>query len=55
MPTSGWVCTRRRLFVVFVELGAVPLTAAVVGVPAQDPAPPPQGPEFGKSSPVVSS
>jgi hypothetical protein len=33
---------------------AVPVEAAVVAVPVQNPAPPPgQGPEFGKASPVA--
>lgn len=39
-----------------VDLGVVPGTAAllVVGVPTQDPAPPPgKGEEFGKASPIA--
>ncbi|MCW0214747.1 MAG: hypothetical protein OJJ54_15420 [Pseudonocardia sp.] len=36
-----------------VQLGAVDPAAAVAAVPAQDPAPPPQGEEFGKASPVA--
>lgn len=39
---------------VLVDLGAVPVAASIVGVPAQNPEPPPgEGPEFGKASPVA--